>query len=331
MGIFSKYLQPSWALVRARPSIHGRIAQILCCFLCIGLLPTQLTASGTIPLRGANGVMVDFIGIREAHPNGLFAMVTREQGEIFVEWPAFDLRDMETRHPSLYQQYSNLRGGTQSVTLNMGLYEGLRTKEDLEAELKTKIAREITLNVPPMTGFFDMSGFNSGYSSRNWRSVFSSWDRRSSNYLREYERLLADFFGLTPNSANRSIWTYSINGRTEYTVYTEVRPPQTSVRKPISIFFYQFADRNARGNSMLVNYLRNNREVHKAITIILDEHLEILENNMLMGEAHEISVLKATISDARRHLHGILESTTLSADLHRDFDRYLRTWNLGDF
>lgn len=315
--------------LRNRLSIALKIASIavLTSMLTVSI-PTQLGATN-VPIRGANGTVVHFAGVREATTAGVFLMVTREQGEIFVEWTSFDIEDLKNRQPAIHAAYKRLRTGGQPVALNLGLYANIKTLEEFTAELKKRTERELRLNVPPMTEFFDMSGFDSRYDRSNLNSVYSSWERRSSTYAREYDRLMEEFFGLAANENVRSSWWYGSAAKPKYTVITEIRPSHSSVNKPIIHFLQHFANPNARGTSMLVTYLRSHPDVFKAITEVLDKQSEALGNGLVMGAENQITVLKATVDDVRQHLHGMLQSTTLSANFQRDFDRYIQTWKLG--
>ncbi|MDQ8194974.1 hypothetical protein QEH59_11090 [Coraliomargarita sp. SDUM461004] len=294
----------------------------------IACLPfTSFAAPVTI--KGANGSVLDFAGLREANSSGVYLTVTEGQPEIFVEWASFDLDDLQTRQPSIYAAYKRLQAGEEPINLKLGIYKNLRSLETLIDQVNKEAAQEITLDVPPMTGFFDMSGFDSRYDRSNLNSIYSSWERRSKSYMREYERLLEEFFELTPDENKRSSWWYGSAERPKYTVITEIRPPRSSVRKPISHFLHYFADPRSQSNAMLITYLRANPKVHQSIAKVLDQQSRDLGSGTIMGEAHEITVLKANVDTVREHLHGMLKSTSLSADFQRDFERYIHTWKIS--
>lgn len=281
-----------------------------------------------VELKGANGAVIDFLGVSEATEKGLHLMMDREQGEILVLWSVFDLEDMRQRQPEIHKAYEKLRSDGRPVSLKLGIYEKLQTRKQMSAELKKRLGETIQLTVPNMTNLFDLSGFDERYDRGNLNSVYSSWQRRSESYIRNYERLLTEFFTLEPNEANRSTWTYTVNGKVKYRVYTEAKPPQGIVKKRPLDFIAYFGDPEARETSLLATYLRNNPEILRKVTSILDDQSKSLADGLVIGEAHEIATLKATVDDSLTHLNGMIQKTALSSDLQRDIEKYLRTWEL---
>ncbi len=305
---------------------------ILWTFLLSISLFAYLSANASVTMKGANGVDVDFAGIRAANQAGLYMMVTPEQGEIFVPWERFDFDDMAERHPSLHRVYQEQRGGGRDpVDLNIGIYERMRTIAAFSEQMKQKYAEKATLAVPPMTYFFDMSQFTDRSGRGYFRTIsdYSNFSTRSTNYLREYERFLAEFFGIEGPVRKTTYWlTY---GSRRWDVVTEARPPQTSVKKsPVEILLY-VTDPDVRSHPLMVAYLNGHPETLALITNLMEEKQAMIESGYLMISPRDLTAKRAAVDTAAVHYQRMADSLTRNANLQRDTERYLREWRVHDF
>jgi hypothetical protein len=200
---------------------------ICCLLLALPAMSANHLVAEVISMKGANGRVVDFVGIRQANKEGMFMMINRQEGEIFVPWTVFDLSAMETDHPQIHRVYQRLlTPNVEFQDLNMGVFANLRTLPQMIDKAKQLSHRKLTLPVPPMTHFFDLSGFDNRYSGP-LRNYYTTWQRRSEDYTRNYERLLDEFFKLQSRDARRETWELwsGVRENVINTVIVEVHPP----------------------------------------------------------------------------------------------------------
>ncbi len=296
---------------------------IICFFL---VAVSGLFGQGIV-IKGANGVDVEFAGVRLAEQGGLRMMLSQEQGEIFVPWERFDLQDMADRNPSIYRAYREVRpGGVPPVDLGLGIYEKLQTLDQFCEAMRKRAEQTVNLPLHPMTAFFDMSGFEGRYTtSNNLYATYTNWERTSTRYAEEYERFINELFSLETPESYRSHWTLTSRGR-RFIVVSEVRPPKTSHSLPLNTFLYYFGDGEMRSHNVGVNYLRMESKVLDELIAYLDDKRTTLESGFVMIDQRTLNSRVSSLNMAHRHISNMRESRSLNANIHRDMERYLREW-----
>ncbi|MEM7603254.1 MAG: hypothetical protein AAF357_17815, partial [Verrucomicrobiota bacterium] len=75
-----------------------------------------------IEIKGSNGRIIPFDGIREAVPQGLWLRVREGGEEVAVTWSKLDLDALESDHPEIHAAYLKSQSG-ESTLLELGSYE----------------------------------------------------------------------------------------------------------------------------------------------------------------------------------------------------------------
>lgn len=75
-----------------------------------------------IQIKGSNGKVIPFDGIREAVPQGLWLRVTADGEEMAVPWSKIDTASLEAEHPTIHDAWLAAQQG-ESTLLELGSYE----------------------------------------------------------------------------------------------------------------------------------------------------------------------------------------------------------------
>jgi hypothetical protein len=284
-----------------------------------------------ISIKGANGRVVDFVGIRQANHEGMFMMISRQEGEIFVPWSVFDLTAMQSEHPHVYRIYQRLRTpNVEVVDINLGIYENMLTLPQMVEKAKRLSQRSLTLPVPPMTQFYDMSSFNGNYSGP-LRNYYTTWQRRSEEFARNYERMLDDFFKLNSADARRETWELwsGVRDNVINTVIVDIHPPRHTVNFTIQHLLNECTDPNMRSRNLMVQYYRSHKEVYDAIMDFFNQLTNTFDANLVLGQTRDITVQRTSLDRARGHFAKMQDTAALDvANFHRDMARFFQEWDL---
>ena len=110
-------------------------------------LSTTLTEA-SVQLTGANGRIVELVGIWEARPEGLVVVTTAESEPIIVTWDKFNLAKLKVEQPTLEsaRQRAVFLRSTQPV--NLGLFAEILTASQVGTELRRMLDAPSTIKVP---------------------------------------------------------------------------------------------------------------------------------------------------------------------------------------
>ncbi len=284
-----------------------------------------------ISIKGANGRVVDFLGIRQANDEGMYMMISRNEGEIFVPWSVFDLNAMQSEHPRIFEIYQRLlTPNVQVADMNLGVYENMLTLPQMIEKAKRLSLRSLTLPVPPMSHFFETSSFNGNYSGP-LRNYYTTWQRRSEEFARNYERMLDDFFKLNPADARRETWELWSGSRENVinTVIVDVHPPKHVVNFTIQHLLNECTDSNMRSRSLIVQYYRSHKDVYDAIIDFFNQLTNTFDADLVLGQVRDITVQRTSLDRAKAHFVRMQNTAALDvANFHRDMARFIQEWDL---
>jgi dienelactone hydrolase len=87
----------------------------------VALCPSLDHVALAVPVTGANGRVVDFVGIKSAGPGGLKVQVTASGELIEVSWDKFDLVRLRAEQPLVFTAYEDSKAGKETE-LNLGSF-----------------------------------------------------------------------------------------------------------------------------------------------------------------------------------------------------------------
>ncbi|MCB1228625.1 MAG: hypothetical protein KDN19_00065 [Verrucomicrobiae bacterium] len=76
----------------------------------------------SVPLKGANGKVVDFVGIKSGGPDGLKVQLVEDGDSVDVPWEKFDLESLKNDQPVIFKAYEASKGGETTV-LDLGSFK----------------------------------------------------------------------------------------------------------------------------------------------------------------------------------------------------------------
>ena len=301
------------------------VSSLTCLILSV---PAQ---AGPLAIKGSNGRVVEFLGVRQANAEGVFVMINRAQGEIFVPWTAFDLPAMQTEHPQIHRAYQRLRAANaEAQDLNLGIYANLLTLEGMLEKAGRLGQQAITLPVPPMSHFFDINRFETNYTG-SVRNYYSTWQRRSEDYARNYERLLDEFFRLPSGDARHETWQLFVDHPDNLvnTVITEVHPPRQEVQLSLQQLINDLSNPEMRNRSLVIAYYRSHKEIYNNLMGFFNELSAPFDENRILGQQRDIMILLSSLDRAKAHIVRMEQSAVPdAAHFHRDFARFCQEWKL---
>jgi hypothetical protein len=74
-----------------------------------------------VPIKGVNGSVVDFAGIKMAKPSGLEVLIQKDGELVVVPWDRIDLIALKAEQPGVFAAYETSRKGV-DVELNLGVF-----------------------------------------------------------------------------------------------------------------------------------------------------------------------------------------------------------------
>lgn len=306
------------------------LSPILLSLFCLLLLNLS-AAAAPLAIKGANGRVVDFLGVRQANAEGVFVILNQAEGEIFVPWTVFDIPALQSDHPQIHRAYQRLRTpNVETVDLNLGIYANMFTLESIVAKASELAQKNLQLPVPPMSHFFDIDRFEPNYNGP-LRNYYTTWQRRSEEYARNYERLLDDFFLLPSADSRRQTWELYSGNRDNVinTVIVDVHPPRRNVRFTLQHLVNEFANPNLRSRSLIIAYYRSYKEIYDELMGFFNELSAPFEENLVLGQQRDITMMRASLDRAKAHMARMAETAAPdAANFQRDFARFVEEWNL---
>ncbi|MDA7922169.1 alpha/beta hydrolase-fold protein [Verrucomicrobiales bacterium] len=96
---------------------------------------TSILVAEPVQIKGSNGRVIPFDGIREAVPQGLWLRVKEGGDEVAIPWSKFDLESLKTAHPVIHEAYVKAQAG-ESTVLELGSYERVVVTFAIDAALE---------------------------------------------------------------------------------------------------------------------------------------------------------------------------------------------------
>ena len=82
-----------------------------------------------VAMTGANGKVVQFLGIKSATPKGITVQMTKGGPLIGITWDKLDLEILQKDHPHIFAAYQSAINDGETTVLNLGAFEDVTVKK----------------------------------------------------------------------------------------------------------------------------------------------------------------------------------------------------------
>lgn len=289
-------------------------------------LAAHSVGAESVFLKGANGRVVEFAGVRSAGPQGLMLLMQADGDEMLVGWDKVDLEDLK-KHDKIYSAYQNAQNGRET-TLNLGVYEGAISQDQFLKSFKKALQGEDTYKVPRMSEFFEHKNDDQYFLSTS-KSEDANAAKRSKRFVSEYEKLIEEFFQLTNVSYYKNTITWHWSGSDPYIIVKECYPNGKSSVKlsKLDLLSYYANEQNGSKNKA-TKYLNSHFQEVEPMIRVLKEYKSLAQTKLMADEAQKSRYI-FLLDEMLEHFEEMRGSITLNRSMVRDCEGFIREFKLG--
>ncbi len=273
-------------------------------------------------LKGANGRIVEFAGVRSAGPQGLILLMQADGDEMLVGWDKIDLEDLK-KHDKIYSAYQNAQSG-RKTTLNLGVYEGAMSQDQFLRNLKAMLLKEDAYKAPRMTDIeFDRDLFN--YENRPGDYVKAQ--RKTEKIYLEYRLLMEEFFGVKEDQLKTRITTIPYGDETYRVIDFSSLADRSKVNvSRLSVIKY-FADSGHESYHDAIDWFTGNDLEFQGIVRELRDQQKVVNQQLLASDNVKLRY-SYLLGQLQKHFTNLGDSSTMEKSLPTDMRAFLEEMQL---
>lgn len=281
----------------------------------------QGTILAGIPIKGSNGRVIEFEGVKQATPEGMVLMMGGK--EIFVNWDRFDIQAMKTDNANLHQAYKEATMGNRMVDLKLGVYENEITEQEFLEGLSKELSQALSYPLPVLSDFFEHKDDDAQFLSTSY-SEDKNAAKRSKRFVSSFEKLIEEFFRIQSPELEKRTITWNYYGSSPLVIVKEasVTGKENVQLKHIQILEY-FSNPNNSSRAKAAKYLNMNKDSLKAFVAVLEKQRSIADTQ-LPSSLRKKSTYVYALTALEKHFNGFSQSSTINVKLADDCKDLLR-------